>query len=270
MPTKRAILSKLTRDELRIYADYYDLDIYDRRAHRRLGRSAESCARRDAVGTLPGSSEGALPSVRSRRFGPEEGRSRRAAHQPHRRVEEGPRRREDGAVRARGREGRPVGGDAGGRAARAIPLVGRRHPARVDRQQRLQDLHLRPALPQAAVRPLRGGGREARRRRRVPGRRVDRPRRAPVLRARPGAMERHPEAGHQHRRGAEQGVRRPRGAEPRARRRPRRHRLQRRAELGDAKNRDTVLARLVQHFSQVSLRNDRMAEPDLLGRPTST
>ena len=36
--------------------------------------------------------------------------------------------------------------------------------------------------------------------------------------------------------------------------------------LGDAKNRDTVLGRLVQHFSQVSLRNDRMAEPDLLGR----
>ena len=37
-------------------------------------------------------------------------------------------------------------------------------------------------------------------------------------------------------------------------------------KLGDAKNRDTVLARLVQRFSQVSLRNDRMAEPDLLGR----
>ena len=37
-------------------------------------------------------------------------------------------------------------------------------------------------------------------------------------------------------------------------------------KLGDAKHRDTVLARLVQHFSQVSLRNDRMAEPDLLGR----
>ena len=37
-------------------------------------------------------------------------------------------------------------------------------------------------------------------------------------------------------------------------------------KLGDAKNRDTVLARLVQHFSQLSLRNDRMAEPDLLGR----
>ena len=37
-------------------------------------------------------------------------------------------------------------------------------------------------------------------------------------------------------------------------------------KLGDAKNRDTVLARLVQHFSQISLRNDRMAEPDLLGR----
>ena len=37
-------------------------------------------------------------------------------------------------------------------------------------------------------------------------------------------------------------------------------------KLGDARNRDTVLARLVQHFSQVSLRNDRMVEPDLLGR----
>ena len=37
-------------------------------------------------------------------------------------------------------------------------------------------------------------------------------------------------------------------------------------KLGDAKNRDTVLARLVQHFSQISLRNDRTAEPDLLGR----
>ena len=36
--------------------------------------------------------------------------------------------------------------------------------------------------------------------------------------------------------------------------------------LGDARNHDTVLARLVQHLSQVSLRNDRMAEPDLLGR----
>ena len=37
-------------------------------------------------------------------------------------------------------------------------------------------------------------------------------------------------------------------------------------KLGDARNRDIVLARLVQHFSEVSLRNDRMAEPDLLGR----
>ena len=37
-------------------------------------------------------------------------------------------------------------------------------------------------------------------------------------------------------------------------------------KLGDAKNRDTLLSRLVQHFSQVPLRNDRMAEPDLLGR----
>ena len=36
--------------------------------------------------------------------------------------------------------------------------------------------------------------------------------------------------------------------------------------LGDGRQRDNVLARLVQHFSQISLRNDSMAEPDLLGR----
>ena len=37
-------------------------------------------------------------------------------------------------------------------------------------------------------------------------------------------------------------------------------------KLGDSKNRDTVLARLVHRFSEVSLRNDRMDEPDMLGR----
>ena len=37
-------------------------------------------------------------------------------------------------------------------------------------------------------------------------------------------------------------------------------------KLGNGKSRDTVLARLVQHFSQLSLRNEHMAEPDLLGR----
>ena len=36
--------------------------------------------------------------------------------------------------------------------------------------------------------------------------------------------------------------------------------------LGNGRQRDNVLARLVQHFSQISLRNDSMAEPDLLGR----
>ena len=37
-------------------------------------------------------------------------------------------------------------------------------------------------------------------------------------------------------------------------------------KLGDARSRDTVLARLVQHFSDVSLRNNFMSEPDMLGR----
>lgn len=37
-------------------------------------------------------------------------------------------------------------------------------------------------------------------------------------------------------------------------------------KLGDSRNRDAVLARLVQHFSELSLRDDCMAEPDMLGR----
>jgi type I restriction enzyme M protein len=37
-------------------------------------------------------------------------------------------------------------------------------------------------------------------------------------------------------------------------------------KLGDSKNRDSVLHRLIQHFSAVILRNDHLSEPDLLGR----
>lgn len=37
-------------------------------------------------------------------------------------------------------------------------------------------------------------------------------------------------------------------------------------KLGDARNRDTVLAKLVQHFAKLSLRNASLSEPDMLGR----
>jgi type I restriction enzyme M protein len=37
-------------------------------------------------------------------------------------------------------------------------------------------------------------------------------------------------------------------------------------KLGDAKNRDVVLVRLVQHFTKLSLRNTDLSEPDMLGR----
>jgi type I restriction enzyme M protein len=37
-------------------------------------------------------------------------------------------------------------------------------------------------------------------------------------------------------------------------------------KLGDARNRDSVLTRLVQHFSGLSLRNSDLTEPDMLGR----
>jgi len=37
-------------------------------------------------------------------------------------------------------------------------------------------------------------------------------------------------------------------------------------KLGDTRNRDVVLGRLVQHFSNLSLRNSDLSEPDMLGR----
>jgi type I restriction enzyme M protein len=37
-------------------------------------------------------------------------------------------------------------------------------------------------------------------------------------------------------------------------------------KLGDARNRDVVLGRLVQHFSKVALKNVNLSEPDMLGR----
>jgi type I restriction enzyme M protein len=37
-------------------------------------------------------------------------------------------------------------------------------------------------------------------------------------------------------------------------------------KLGDARQRDNVLHRLVLHFSKITLRNDHLAEPDMLGR----
>lgn len=37
-------------------------------------------------------------------------------------------------------------------------------------------------------------------------------------------------------------------------------------KLGDARNRDVVLGKLVQHFSRVNLRNASLSEPDMLGR----
>ncbi|MBZ0233266.1 MAG: N-6 DNA methylase [Deltaproteobacteria bacterium] len=37
-------------------------------------------------------------------------------------------------------------------------------------------------------------------------------------------------------------------------------------KLGDARNRDVVLGKLVQHFSKVDLRNASLSEPDMLGR----
>ncbi len=37
-------------------------------------------------------------------------------------------------------------------------------------------------------------------------------------------------------------------------------------KLGDARNRDGVLSRLVQHFSRLDLRNANLSEPDMLGR----
>ena len=45
MPTKRAVLNKLTRDELRVYVNYYDLDVYDLRVRSQLIDALADCRR---------------------------------------------------------------------------------------------------------------------------------------------------------------------------------------------------------------------------------
>ena len=45
MPTKRAVLNELSRDELRIYVNYYDLDVYDLRVRSQLIDALAGCRR---------------------------------------------------------------------------------------------------------------------------------------------------------------------------------------------------------------------------------
>ncbi len=148
MPTKRAILSELTADELRANVQYYDLAVYDRRIKAELvdALAASRKARLDEI--LPDLSRDRLKEL-CRAFG----------------LDDSEREKADIAARLMG------------------------HSA--------QDLHLRPALPEAAVGPVRGGGGETDRGGRARGCRVGRPGRAPVLRAGPGALGRHPDQSHQ-------------------------------------------------------------------------
>ena len=43
MPTKRTVLNKLSRDELRVYVNYYDLDVYDLRVRSQLIDTLAGC-----------------------------------------------------------------------------------------------------------------------------------------------------------------------------------------------------------------------------------
>ena len=235
MPTKRTVLAEMTAEELRANVDYYELAVADRRVKAQLV-DALAGSRRARVDEILGDLSRDRLKALCRALGLDDSGRRKAdlvvrLMVPAGAIEE---RRQGSQVASAVSTSRssvePDRGGAERRPARAVPLVGGRHPARVYRQQRLQDLHLRPAVPEAAVGPLRGRGAEAHRRRHVRDGGVDRSGRAPVLRAGPGAVGHDPEDGHQHRRGAEQGVRGTGGAEQRAGGRPRRHRLQRRAE----------------------------------------
>ena len=122
--------------------------------------------------------------------------------------------------------------DAAHDAGTRVQALGRgRHPARADRLERLQELHLFDALPEAALRPLRRGGRARRSRRPHPQCRGARPGRARVLRAARGALGRDRPRVDEPRRGREPRERRDRGGEPRtARRCAAQHQLERRVE----------------------------------------
>ena len=151
--------------------------------------------------------------------------------------------------------------------ARTAPLVRCGHPSRFDRQQRLQELHLRPALPETALGPVRGGSGEADRGGACPktwhGPSPDEHQFFVPTRARWHTIQKQATnigetlniacAALEDENNTLEGVLA--GIDYNDAQR-----------LGDARNRDNVLGRLVQHFSQVSLRNDGMAEPDMLGR----
>ena len=130
----------------------------------------------------------------------------------------------------------------------------------------LQELHLRPAVPEAAVRPLRGGVRGARRRGDpTPG----------ATRTSTSSSSRSGRAGRQIQKAATGlGETAQQGVAPRSKRRtPRRSKAcspasttTTSASSATRRHRDNVLHRLVQHFSKVNLRNDHLSEPDMLGR----
>ena len=169
MPTERAILSQLTADELRAEDEHYELEVCDRRVKAELVDALAKSRKARLDELLPELPRHRLKEL-CRAFGLDDSGRKKAelaarlagssAASPAASPDAG-----GGARRgARGKIAAPAGGCAERRAARKASLVGRRHPARVDRQQRLQELHLRPALPEAAVGPLRGGGGEADRR----------------------------------------------------------------------------------------------------------
>ena len=271
MPTKRTILTALTRHELRATVDDYDVRVDDRRVKTQLVDALAGSRRIRLDDLLQGLSRDRLKEL-CHAFDVDDSGRRKATLVarlvgPPAASKSGGGAEPSAASPSSGDHACPVGRHAERRAAGAVPLVGGGHPTWVDREQRLQDVHLRSALPETGCRT---GSRRRRRSslRRACPRRWHGPTRTSTRffvpnRARWGATQKTATnigealnkacAALEEQNSGLEGVLA--GIDYNDER-----------KLGDARNRDTVLARLVQHFSQVSLRNDRLAEPDLLGR----
>ena len=160
MPTKRAILAELTRDELRTNLDYFELEVEDRRVKTQLVDALSRSRQAPLDKILQDLSRDRLKEL-CRAFD----------------LDDSGRKKADLAARLMGRTAASKAADAGAAMPPAVSAsvtdklsvaqleqslwVRGGHPPRVHRQQRLQDLYLRPALPETAVRSVRGGGGEA-------------------------------------------------------------------------------------------------------------
>ena len=269
MPSKRDVLALLSRDELLAVVDKFDLSPPDRRAKDGLVETVAASKKATLAELLPDLSRDRLKEL-CRALGLDDGgREKTAAHRPAHRSEGGERDPVPRGRTAAARTSAPPVEIAPGDKLTTDKLEGYLWSA--------ADI-LRGSIDSSDYKGFIFGllflkrlsdrfDEECEALQSQPNARPRRPRRARLLRPEARPLDRDPAGRHGRRGGAQQGVRRARAEERQARRRPRGHRLQRRAQARATPGTATACSsRLVQHFSRVSLRNANLSEPDMLGR----